>query len=332
LPIYYGVETFEGFSIPSNMNLRSLYFSSAVADVNNDFFNDIIFKSGSQSFIIYINNSDGSFATPQLIQFESSINSISSFEISDINSDGIMDILVSHNNNNDQGFLRVKYGLGNLEFSESEILIFSENARIEDFATVDIDQDGELEILLSAFTSQATFDDSLNHGLKLFKRQFDEFTEAYTFAQSNPPRIFVLSQAATELNRLKIYTNDATHKTVFGQINELRSEVSQHVLTKRDIVTKSHLESLNLENDLIIYPNPAKGVFNLEMKNVDDALYTIRVTDLSGRILILKKVDVKGKHYAEQLNLQEFSNGIYFCNVFSDNLHENNTFKLVITK
>lgn len=266
LPFYYGYETIEDFSISSDIGFRSLYYSAAISDVNNDSFKDIIFiggQNGVVAFIIYINNSDGSFESPQIIQFESEIFSFSAFDILDLNFDGNKDIIIAQNNSDGQGFLKVKYGLGGLEFSEPEELIIIENARIEDFKAIDLDQDGELEILISTFTSQSTFEDSLNHGLRLFKRQSDEYLETYTFAQSNPPRTFVLSEAEVEQNIIRVYTNDASQKLIqSGWLYDFTSEVSQHVLTK-DLTTQVNFNNVQAKDKLIIYPNPGASKFSI---------------------------------------------------------------------
>lgn len=310
LPIYYGFESYEDFSISSEIGFRSLYYSAAISDINNDSYKDIIFiggQSGVLAFIIYTNNSDGSFESPQIIQFESEIFSASAFEIADLNSDGNMDIIIAQNNSSGQGFLKVKYGLGALEFSEPQELIFNENAKIEDFKTVDINQVGDLEILISTFTSQSTFEDSLNHGLRLFKMQDGVFTEVYSFAQSNPPRTFLLSEIELDHNIIRIYSNDATQKLIqSGSLNEYSSEVSKHML-KNDFVSKTSFNQPNNENVFLIYPNPGSNSFTTSAIFEDKTPFFI--LNISGQVI--KQGEINNSKYFSL----DLPNGLYIMRI-----------------
>lgn len=309
LPFYYGFETFEDFSVSSGPGLLSLYFSASFCDINHDSFKDVIFIGGQNdvlTFIVYLNNTDCSFQAPQIVQFESEIFSLSAFEISDLNLDGYNDIVIAQSNINGQGFLRVKYGLGDLEFSNPEILIFNENAKIEDFMYIDIDQDGELEILLSTFTSASTFEDSLNHGLRLFKHQFGEYIEEYSFAQSNPPRSFFISESISEPNQIKVFTNDATQKLINSSFADIRSEVSQYVLTK-DFTTQTKTISNRMKDILVVFPNPGVFDFTLNLNGVESSNYFIFNT--IGQLVSQGKISESNQFFVD------LSNGLYIIQV-----------------
>ncbi|NPA69022.1 MAG: T9SS type A sorting domain-containing protein [Chlorobi bacterium] len=68
-----------------------------------------------------------------------------------------------------------------------------------------------------------------------------------------------------------------------------------------------------INNDFGIYPNPTNGI--LFIKSKENIVFDYTVTDLTGKIMIHKKAVSN----TEQVNLSEFSNGIYFVNIISDN-------------
>ena len=79
-------------------------------------------------------------------------------------------------------------------------------------------------------------------------------------------------------------------------------------------------ESLSFDNSsLVIYPNPSKGLFNLETTVERE----ITVVDIFGKVILSAKIEA-GSH---QLNLSELANGIYFLKTGSNSKLE--TVKLI---
>ena len=67
--------------------------------------------------------------------------------------------------------------------------------------------------------------------------------------------------------------------------------------------------------NFLVYPNPSKGVFNIECKDTDpNSLKVIEVADALGRILISDKINKA----AYELNLTNYLNGIYFIKVIEN--------------
>ncbi len=65
----------------------------------------------------------------------------------------------------------------------------------------------------------------------------------------------------------------------------------------------------------VIYPNPSIGIFNISIGN--NIIKNIEITDVFGKI-ILKKDDFKSNNSEISLNLQTYSNGIYFVKISTD--------------
>jgi hypothetical protein len=67
--------------------------------------------------------------------------------------------------------------------------------------------------------------------------------------------------------------------------------------------------------DFAIYPNPSKNIFNLKSRTIFNFDYS--VTDITGKIIIQNKnVNIKQNLY--QLDMSDFTSGIYFLNIESN--------------
>ncbi|MCF8272333.1 MAG: M4 family metallopeptidase [Flavobacteriaceae bacterium] len=86
-----------------------------------------------------------------------------------------------------------------------------------------------------------------------------------------------------------------------------------------DIVIYNCSEALSandfnfLNNNIHIYPNPASGIFNIEMKSITD--FQFDIYDITGKV-IMSKIDVLKNNF--NLDLSNYSKGIYFIKLKSD--------------
>ena len=65
--------------------------------------------------------------------------------------------------------------------------------------------------------------------------------------------------------------------------------------------------------DITIYPNPANGIFNIELKSLSNISFD--VYDITGKT-ILNRIDIKTNKSV--LNLSNYSEGIYFIKLISE--------------
>ena len=75
-------------------------------------------------------------------------------------------------------------------------------------------------------------------------------------------------------------------------------------------------ESVSLEeasSNLNIYPNPSNGIINIELDKQGD--YSIRVNDIVGKLIAEKEINSNST-----LDLQHLDTGIYFVNVYNDDV------------
>ena len=87
----------------------------------------------------------------------------------------------------------------------------------------------------------------------------------------------------------------------------------------------------NSENSFFeVYPNPNKGFFNYKIDSQVFGSYSVSVKDSYGRTVYNEKIDKQDQLFESTINLENFSDGIYF--VVLDNGSEIETVKLLISK
>ncbi|MEA3496182.1 MAG: CotH kinase family protein [Bacteroidota bacterium] len=71
------------------------------------------------------------------------------------------------------------------------------------------------------------------------------------------------------------------------------------------------IESPNNENELITFPNPSSGTFNIHLKNIVDAEFNFSVIDLFGKIIYSGNFNIDKYHHQYRINLGHLNSGIY---------------------
>jgi hypothetical protein len=68
---------------------------------------------------------------------------------------------------------------------------------------------------------------------------------------------------------------------------------------------------------LKVYPNPASTTLNVSGMMTQFDSYTVNITDISGKVLIVKTV--KGSEINENFDITSLKNGVYFISVQNGN-------------
>jgi hypothetical protein len=123
---------------------------------------------------------------------------------------------------------------------------------------------------------------------------------------------FVLKEYNYPLNTLTGFSN-----VIFRIVFQSDQAVTQLGVVIDDFVIDGILSTQQMEiNSIAIYPNPSKGIFNIEMGSILPK--TIEVYDLTGKIVYSKK-DFSNNSDLITLNLSAISNGIYFVKIAAEN-------------
>ena len=87
-------------------------------------------------------------------------------------------------------------------------------------------------------------------------------------------------------------------------------------------VENCNISSLQQEdeliNDLTIYPNPTKGVLNVNLSSINNDLNLVLI-NLNGSVVYSNKMDSNQGELSKQLDLSRFAKGVYFVRLFNSN-------------
>ena len=93
------------------------------------------------------------------------------------------------------------------------------------------------------------------------------------------------------------------------------------------VYTSTSISELN-PNKMSVYPNPTKGILNIEFNNFDKRYTSLSIVNILGDEIYTEELDNTFIKYSNQLDLSEYSNGIYFVKFSS--IEEVLTKKLIL--
>ena len=72
---------------------------------------------------------------------------------------------------------------------------------------------------------------------------------------------------------------------------------------------------MELKDQIKVYPNPTSGLVTLEIDNSYQSELSVEVINTNGQIIYSNKYNYK--HIVEQLDLNSYSDGMYFVKIFT---------------
>ena len=61
-----------------------------------------------------------------------------------------------------------------------------------------------------------------------------------------------------------------------------------------------------------VYPNPTRGLINIEFNNIDNKVSSLSIVNVLGDRIYNDDIDPNTPKYSNQLDLSKYSDGIYF--------------------
>ncbi|MCS6904721.1 MAG: fibronectin type III domain-containing protein [Bacteroidia bacterium] len=100
---------------------------------------------------------------------------------------------------------------------------------------------------------------------------------------------------------------------VIARCSNLASDISLPSVTLlfATSLAKEATAANSLVTDLLVYPNPNNGIFNISLNAVESSNATVTLTDLSGRVILEKVFEVHAGNNQLPLELQGYTPGVY---------------------
>ena len=110
------------------------------------------------------------------------------------------------------------------------------------------------------------------------------------------------------------YTNDACmYMFTAGQATRM---LAWYNLIKTQLSTTALANETFLENQFSIYPNPNKGSFTIEFKELANS-FSVEVYDITGKTIYENNYE-QSSNLIQLINLDNPTSGVYFINIKSD--------------
>ena len=71
--------------------------------------------------------------------------------------------------------------------------------------------------------------------------------------------------------------------------------------------------------EILVYPNPTDGKFNVEIVGLNGGDVELRISDLQGRIVLSEMLEGIAENHIEQVDISNRESGVYVINVIGDN-------------
>lgn len=87
-------------------------------------------------------------------------------------------------------------------------------------------------------------------------------------------------------------------------------------------------ESFSQGPKAIVYPNPTKGIFNIDFNN--NNIKNIKVVTVLGELIYTENIELASAITTKKIDLTNFANGIYFVNISDENA--TSSYKIILEK
>jgi len=160
------------------------------------------------------------------------------------------------------------------------------------------------------------------------------FTSFRTESENDVLRIYDLGSETLIATYSGIYTGSDVPPPVLAPSGKLFLIFSTNGTTNEagweaDFLTYAvATEEKGVEPDLLIYPNPASGIVNLEIKGVLSKRLTVELREINGRLRHSSNFNVQEQLLQSEIDITDLPSGIYILRITGED--ETITRKLVV--
>ncbi|HNV50588.1 MAG TPA: S8 family serine peptidase [Bacteroidales bacterium] len=155
-------------------------------------------------------------------------------------------------------------------------------------------------------------------GADMGRLHVDLFDGSQIIRDIVPP---VIGDQGDEWRQLTADLSPWTGKTIGIRIRGITGSGDKSDLAIDDIAVLdvTSVNSLKTANDeLKVYPNPGKGVFNITLDTQATGNFQLSVTDITGKVRHKENIAISNGQFYKALDLGKLPNGVYFLELKSD--------------
>lgn len=319
-----------------NLKDDSLILQSlAAGDLNQDRATDLLLGTSKGRLHYYENISNPG----EQVQFSLKTQFLDSIDvgrgssptIADINEDGYNDLIVGSSYQNLFYFRQNNTNSGNPSFTKvTDTLGGIQKERFSYLrpAIADLDQDGNLDMLLGTKSSGLQF--YYNFQSSIGKQPFNETSPNIKFPSKPSQHVKQIGQYLTPAISGQgmdtfpdIYLGNSRGGLVYLGTQAKRDTVNDYISNREP--------TINRKLDFKLYPNPSSGSVNLKWQSSKDSQgpLTLRVWDLKGQMIKARLLN--SQRSSHQLQLNQVQPGVYLTTLQNNNGKLIGRERLVIT-
>jgi hypothetical protein len=102
-------------------------------------------------------------------------------------------------------------------------------------------------------------------------------------------------------------------------VTSYRSDWTSPITWTQPGVAPIRLDGGSTINDLEVYPNPSKGVFNVSFVSEDIQNLEVRVLNMVGELIYTEGLEQFVGEYTKSINMSKYTKGVYFLEITTNN-------------
>ena len=102
-------------------------------------------------------------------------------------------------------------------------------------------------------------------------------------------------------------------------VTSYRSDWTSPITWTQPGVAPIRLEGGSTINDLEVYPNPSKDIFNISFVSEDVQKLEVRVLNMVGEVVYTESLEQFVGEYTKSINMSKYTKGVYFLEITTNN-------------
>ena len=119
-------------------------------------------------------------------------------------------------------------------------------------------------------------------------------------------------------NEITVYWTADQGSTTYVDVTESKTDACETIAETFEVTIDDCVGiDENFADNVVVYPNPAKNFLNINIQNSNYKTAELQLTNILGKIVYRKIFTLNSDKHSENINLEEYSGGLYFFTLTS---------------